>query len=263
MVEWRASSEEGCACRRRKRHTSAMDESIRQRLLQINREFYERFAAAFAATRYGEQAGWHRIITYFSPGCQVLDLGCGNGRFALFLSRHVPGVEYLGLDGSAALVEIARGRSDFAGTAQVRFRQEEIDRPGWDAVYQASFHVVTALAVLHHIPGHVARGELVRAASRCLRPGGVLILSNWRFLHSERMRRKLVSWSEIGLRPEDVEPGDYLLDWKKEGRGLRYVHQVEEAEVEQWAAAAGLRVLEQFHADGREGDLSLYSVLGL
>lgn len=55
-----------------------MNESVRQRLLQINQEFYNRFAAQFAATRYGAQPGWEQIIPHFPPRCQVLDLGCGS-----------------------------------------------------------------------------------------------------------------------------------------------------------------------------------------
>ena len=89
----------------------------------------------------------------------------------------------------------------------------------------------------------------------------MLILSNWRFAHNERMRRKIVPWETVGLSDADVEPGDYLLDWKKDGAGLRYAHQVEEAEMVELARLAGLEVVEQFQADGREGDLSLYSVL--
>jgi hypothetical protein len=75
------------------------------------------------------------------------------------------------------------------------------------------------------------------------------------------MQRKMLTWSAAGLSEADVEPGDYLLDWKKDGPGMRYAHQLGEAEVAALAAGAGLEVVEQFVADGREGDLSLYSVL--
>jgi 2-polyprenyl-3-methyl-5-hydroxy-6-metoxy-1,4-benzoquinol methylase len=120
---------------------------------------------------------------------------------------------------------------------------------------------VTALAVLHHIPGFDTRQRFVQAARACLKPDGVLILSNWRFVQNPRMQRKMLPWSAAGLSEADVEPGDYLLDWKKDGAGMRYAHQLDEAEVAALAAGAGLEVVEQFVADGREGDLSLYSVL--
>lgn len=239
-----------------------MDEVIRQRLLQLNRTFYDQFAEAFAATRYGAQPGYERIIHHFPPSCQVLDLGCGNGRFAAFLDGHLEHAVYVGLDGSPRLIELARQTAAGLRRVQARFHVVDLAEPGWGAdLLPEAFDVVVTLAVLHHIPGHEQRTAFVGAAAAYLKPGGHLILSNWRFLHSSRMRRKIVPWETIGLSARDVDPGDYLLDWKRDGRGYRYVHQLDEAEVEALAAAAGLEVVEHFHADGREGDLSLYSVL--
>ncbi len=239
-----------------------MDDSIRQRLLALNRAFYARFAAAFSATRFAAQPGYTRIIRYFPPTCHVLDLGCGNARFAHFLDTHVERATYLGVDVSPGLLYIARERATHLARVRARFLLLDLGERGWAGVLDAArFHVVLALAVLHHIPGADHREAFVREAASLLRPGGYLILANWRFLHSERMRRKIVPWEQVGLTDKDVEPGDYLLDWKKEGYGYRYVHQVTEEEVERLAAAAHLAVVEQFHADGKEGDLSLYSVL--
>jgi 2-polyprenyl-3-methyl-5-hydroxy-6-metoxy-1,4-benzoquinol methylase len=158
------------------------------------------------------------------------------------------------------LLTIAREKTANLRHVSTEFFQMDLST---DARHREShfFDVVTALAVLHHIPGHQARQRFVQAAGGCLKPGGVLILSNWRFVQNPRMQRKLLPWAVAGLSEADVEPGDYLLDWKKDGAGMRYAHQLDEAEIEALAAAAGLTVVEQFVADGREGDLSLYSVL--
>ena len=75
------------------------------------------------------------------------------------------------------------------------------------------------------------------------------------------MRRKIVDWAEVGIPQEDLEPGDYLLDWKRGGRGLRYCHLVDEAEIGRLAARGGFRVRETFRAGGHEGNLSLVAVL--
>jgi 2-polyprenyl-3-methyl-5-hydroxy-6-metoxy-1,4-benzoquinol methylase len=117
-----------------------------------------------------------------------------------------------------------------------------------------------ALAVLHHIPGFDLRVGVLREIAGLLKPGGCLILSTWQFLGSARMRRKIVDWAEVSIAEESLEPGDYLLDWKREGRGLRYCHLVDEAEVERLAAESGFCVRETFRAGGREGNLSLFSV---
>jgi len=238
-----------------------MNPIVRQRLLQINQEFYNRFAAQFAATRYGAQPGWEQIIPHFPPRCQVLDLGCGNGRFAAFLDERLTQVGYTGLDGSERLVTIARRRAGELARTQAEFRTVDLAQSGWQREL-GDFDVVVALAVLHHIPGFQARIAFVQAAASCLAPAGTLIFSNWRFLHNARMRRKITPWAAAGLTAAAVETGDALLDWKAGGQtGYRYAHQLDEAEVIELARLAGLRVVAQFQADGREGDLSLYSVL--
>ncbi len=256
-----------------------MKRSVQEKLLAINREFYEQFGASFSGTRFGAQPGWDRIIHYFPKRGAVLDLGCGNGRLALYLearcdalnaadaltNERAPNVRrasirYVGLEGSEALLAIARERTANLAHVSTEFFTMDLSTDAW---HRAShyFDVVAALAVLHHIPGFEVRQTFVQAASQCLKPGGALILSNWRFVQNPRMMRKALPWSAAGLSEADVEPGDYLLDWKKDGVGLRYAHQLDENEVAALAAAAGLAVVEQFVSDGREGNLSLYSVL--
>ncbi len=237
-----------------------MDELVRQKLIALNRDFYERFGASFSGTRFGAQPGWQHIIHHFPRRCTVLDLGCGNARLALFLDASLEQVRYVGLEGSEALLAIARERTAQLAHVRAECLYADLSAKEWPTP-PLPYDVVTALAVLHHIPGFEARVAFVRTARRYLQPDGVLILSNWRFTHNERMRRKLLPWSAAGLREADVEPGDYLLDWKKDGGGMRYVHELDASEVEAIASATGLRILEQFVADGREGDLSLYTVL--
>ena len=238
-----------------------MNEIVRQQLREINSDFYNNFADSFAATRYGAQPGWERIIPYFPARCQVLDLGCGNGRFAHFLDTRLEQVDYVGVDGSESLVEIARKRTADLPRTAAAFHTIDLAQHDWQSEF-GDFDVVVALAVMHHIPSFAARSTFLRAAANCLAPSGVLILSNWRFAHNARMRKKIIPWHQVGLNDADVESGDYLLDWKKDGQvGYRYAHQLDEDEMVELAQVAGLKIIEQFHADGREGDLSMYSVL--
>lgn len=237
-----------------------MNEAVRRQLVQLNRRFYTDHAADFAATRQRPQPGWQHIIAYFPPVCQVLDLGCGNGRLAVFLDHHLQQVDYVGVDAEIRLLDEARRQTAGLRRTRVTFLQLDLTTAGWDeAIGPGRFDVVVALAVLHHLPGRDARSAFVTAAARCRRPGGVLILSTWRFSHVPRLRRKIVPWETIGLSAADVEPGDYLLSWQQ--TGLRYVHECDETEMAELAAAAGLRLHAHFRADGKEGDLGLYSIL--
>lgn len=247
---------------RRSREGYPVEPHVRRRLLTINRTFYERFAAAFASTRFGKQPGYDRLWPYASGAQSVLDLGCGNARLARFLAGQGWRGIYWGIDISQPLLALARQMTQALEGMQACFLVLDLAEPGWSGVFSRSrFDVVFALALLHHIPSHAYRQAFVTEMARLVRSGGYAILSTWRFLHNTRMRRKIVPWETIGLRAEEVEAGDYLLDWKKEGIGYRYVHHVTEEEMTHLATQAGLHVVEMFHADGREGDLSLYAVL--
>ncbi len=65
----------------------------------------------------------------------------------------------------------------------------------------------------------------------------------------------------VDINQADVDPKDYLLTWRRDGYGLRYVCLIDEEETATLAGAAGLKIVNQFRSDGKEGNLSLYTVL--
>ena len=239
-----------------------MDRETAERLLTLNREFYAAFARPFAASRPVSDPALVCILPYIPQRASVLDVGCGNGRLATLLDRERPGVTYLGVDAAPELVALARAQASKLTTIAAEFRVAAVARPGWGGgLPGVPFDCAVVLAVLFHIPGFDLRVGVLREIAGLLKPGGCLILSTWQFLGSARMRRKIVDWAEVGIVEESLEPGDYLLDWKREGRGLRYCHLVDEAEVERLAAESGFRVRQTFRAGGREGNLSLFAIL--
>ncbi|HNB51067.1 MAG TPA: hypothetical protein PK530_03960, partial [Anaerolineales bacterium] len=88
----------------------------------------------------------------------------------------------------------------------------------------------------------------------------LFILSNWQFLNSPRWVARIQLWERVGLTTEDVAPNDYLLDWRRGGEGLRYVHHFSEDELAKLAQDTGFEVTETFHSDGAEGNLGLYQI---
>jgi SAM-dependent methyltransferase len=237
------------------------DETI-ERLLALNRRFYASFAEHFAASRSISDPALTSILPYLPSDATILDVGCGNGRLALLLDRERPGSTYVGVDAIPELIEEACAQAGQLPQTDTTFRVADVTRPDWtEDLPQAPFDCVVVLAVLHHIPDFDLRARLLRAVAGVLKPQGYAILSTWRFLAHERMRRKIVDWDEVGVDEGELEPGDFLLDWKRGGRGLRYCHMVDEEEVERLVAASGFVVRETFRAGGREGDLSLFAVL--
>ena len=85
-----------------------MNEKTAQALRAIDRTFYEECAEAFAATRSWPWSGFSRILTHARESLRVLDLGCGNARFAQTLSEQATVESYLGIDQSAPLLTRAK-----------------------------------------------------------------------------------------------------------------------------------------------------------
>lgn len=95
------------------------------------------------------------------PGDSVLEAGAGSGAF----SAHLPTCEYVGLDFNPVAVAMA--------SAQGRqVRAEAVTDHA--LAHPARYDVVCAFQTLEHIPD--PRGFLA-GLSRCLRPGGLLLLS--------------------------------------------------------------------------------------
>ncbi len=102
-----------------------------------------------------------------------------------------------------------------------------------------AYDFVLAFAVLHHLPGEQTVIQVLQQIHRLLAPGGKFIFSVWQFLNSPRLRKRIQDWSEIGLSTSQVEQGDYLLDWRQGGHGLRYVHHFTADELEKLASRCG------------------------
>ncbi len=234
-----------------------MDEQVVKRLLALNREFYAHFARDFAETRSAERANVEPIMPYLADGVKVLDVGCGNGRLSERLDREAFRLDYVGIDLTPELVALARARRLHHLAAE--FYVADVTQTDWAKMLRgrAPFDLILALAVLHHIPSFELRCAVLRDLRALLQPGSGLIMSNWQFTRSERLKKKIVPWQTLGLEAE-LEPGDALLDWKRGGTGYRYVHLLTEAEVQSLADQSGFEVVQQFYADG---NLNLWSVL--
>ena len=258
-----------------------MNPMLQAQLLELNRAFYTAVASEFDQTRGGLPVGWDQLLpwlpTDLDQPTNVLDVGCGNGRFARFLAHIGHASTYLGVDGEATLLQLAAEQTLGLPHIRTHFAQVDLAVPGWArgltervqldlAQFElpqfelAQFELIVCLAVLHHIPGQNLRQQLINELGSLLHPHGVLILSNWQFLTSPRLAGKQLPWSTIGVHPAEVEPGDALLPWQQGVQAVRYVHQLDEAEVNALAAAAGLKVCTHFYADGKNGRLNLYSI---
>ncbi|MBC7810451.1 MAG: class I SAM-dependent methyltransferase, partial [Burkholderiales bacterium] len=227
-----------------------MDDTTVRRLNDINREFYRITAADFDQTRQQAWPGWERLLPYLDVSSQalsVLDVGCGNGRFGLFLASsvgaaHEPPLRilYHGIDNNAAL--LSRAQHSLAALPNISSTLEERDIvDGYiveDLPSTGRYDLVALFGVLHHVPDFERRKTLLRTLAERVRPGGVLAFACWRFYEELRWRERITPWPDD--LADKVEAGDYLLDWRRGETALRYCHYVDDAEHAALIAATGL-----------------------
>ncbi|MBL8102626.1 MAG: class I SAM-dependent methyltransferase [Anaerolineales bacterium] len=235
-----------------------MNSVTAERLLAINREFYDRFGDSFSATRQRLQPGVNKILEIIQADDSVLDLGCGNGHFLHELLRRGHKAPLLGVDFSLPLLRNAESKPG------VEFREVDLAKLSVfsDQLLAVSgpWSVVTMFATLHHIPSNEIRLDILRTVKKLLKPGGRFILSNWQFLNSEKLKARIQPWNKAGLSDEDVDEGDYLLDWRSGGEGLRYAHQFSVEELLGLAEQVEMSLSESFLSDGENGKLGLYQI---
>jgi len=121
------------------------------------------------------------------PGLEVLDAGCGMGRWLHFARE--AGAHVVGMDVSGA-IDVAAAR-DGAGAD---FVQSDLRHPPFAP---ASFDLVYSLGVVHHLEDPLAG---VRALAKLVRPGGELRLYVYRTLEEEPLWRRWLLAATTALR---------------------------------------------------------------
>jgi SAM-dependent methyltransferase len=249
-----------------------LDERTVRALADINRAFYHDSAAEFGATREASWPGWARLLPWtekrgLAAKPDVLDVGCGNGRFAAFLDDEAIACDYLGVDASAPLIEAARRRR--LTRVRARYAIQDFIAGSLEGVLASrAFDLIVLFGVLHHVPGGARRRALLAGLAQRLRAGGLLALTAWQFAAFRRFRERLRPWEEFNrdaAEPIDLsqlEAGDHLLVWGDEDRaGLRYCHFAADAEIRRLLDPLPLTCVDTYSADGRGGELNRYFIL--
>ncbi len=240
-----------------------MKSEIAAKLHSINFQFYQTFANPFSATRQKINPGVRSILNGILPDTRILDVGCGNGNFLHELARQGFGGSYIGLDFSPALLQQATYALSLISTNMqlARFLIVDISEAGWSkAIDEPLFDHILAFAVLHHLPGADRRRKFLLEISDLLVDLGQFSISVWQPTNSDRLKARIQSWEAAGIAEAEVDIGDYLLDWRSGGSGLRYVHQFNPEELDELAALSGFSVESSWFSDGKEGNLGLYQI---
>lgn len=151
-----------------------MDSTTKQ-----NIKYYDAEASAYDGNRYATPHGRkldalqrHVLVDYLTdlaPKANILELGCGTGRFLPFMSKC--GYRMTGIDISEGMLREARQRLEAEGDDTSQLVTGNACAMNFN---DGSFDAVYAILVINLIPDYqIPFGEV----ARILKPGGVFVLS--------------------------------------------------------------------------------------
>jgi len=229
-----------------------MDREYAEYLLKKTIRDYNLIAEDFARTR---QFTWdiESLSQYVWDGEKILDLGCGNGRLLeIFKDKKI---DYFGIDSSEKLIEIAKKKYHTA-----KFQVGDILNLSFPNNF---FDKVFAIRILHHIPSHNFRLQLLKEIKRVLKPEGFLILTVWNVWRSKYKINllRMVKYSLLKLVGRSkLDFGDAFVPWWKLNEEiLRYFHFFTESGLKKLVRKSNFTIKEIWHPSLR-GHSDIYLV---
>jgi len=184
-------------------------------------------AYAQADFRASDQALVDRLVEIFGeslgdgPGPRLVDLGCGPGNISFLLAERFPQASVLGLDGAAAMLEVAereladrdladRGLAKRLGFAQVLLGPESLPYGGFTAVVSNSLlhHLHDPQALWRHLRPLAAPGAAIyiKDLRRPATPGAALALQQKHLASAPPvLQRDYLASLHAAFEPAEVE----------------------------------------------------------
>lgn len=250
-----------------------MNRATIQKLAELTHDFYTTTHEAFDQTRQLPWQGWYQLVPHIKAlaahePLTILDLGCGNGRFAQFLEQQLTDIGHrlLGIDANTELLERAQRlsftklrcnwkKSDFVSRLLAGQPLVEPD----DIQGRAS--LIVAFGVMHHIPSFELRRQFLAQCLELLLPGGLLVVTFWQCGALDNLLKRARHPDEFNLEATQLEANDYLLDWQRGTPAVRYCHWVDEHEEQRLLDTLGVTKELSFLADGKTGSDNRYLIL--
>lgn len=241
------------------------------KIAQATKRFYQKQARSFSDTRTNAWRGWARLLAHIEslrPPLSVLDIGCGNLRFERFLSEHEVAVENVfALDQCSALLQSSTSEPDRI----TRIEADILDLlESEDALARFDIplcSLTVCFALMHHIPTPLLRQELMHLLLSSTKRCGIIAVSFWQFSNDERIARKASVATKRAAHALDIQltdARDAFLGWQDDESVFRFCHDFSNEEIDElkdFAEGHGARIVDDYHADGKRGDLNRYLVM--
>lgn len=235
-----------------------MNKSTVQKINNINQKLYSNQSNQFSSTRGNSWQGWNLIKKYIFDDISVLDVACGNARFAEFLNQNLfNGFTYYGIDSSEELIQIAR----------TKLKSHNIQLQIFDVLsnkleLNQKFDLITIFGFMHHIPSKAERVNFMSNISDLISEGGRIIFTTWNFNNLKLFEHRLNidDLNRLEINSNELEENDYFLPWM-DSTDIRYAHLYTESEIKELAEKCNLKIVDSFRADGKDKSTNTYYIL--
>lgn len=145
------------------------------------------------------QAFIEKLLAHLNPpaGCRMVDIACGEGRYAIQLEEH--GYDVTGIDLSHLSIEKAKA----AESDTLHFYVHDMRFPFYINYFDYAFNFFTSFGYFQHDRDHMMAAKSFAAA---LKPGGTLVID---YLNSNIVIQKLVA-------EEKVVRGSYIFNIRRQ-----------------------------------------------
>jgi len=191
-----------------------MRKETANKIIEMSSAGYDKIAKDFSQTRNYIWKEMELAKTFINDKDDVLDIGCGNGRFFEIVEKK--NANYTGIDNSEKLLKIAK---DKYGIKAKFLLANAISLP----FENNSFDIVVSFAVLHHIPSKELREKFIKESFRVLKKDGVFVITVWN-LWQRKYISKIIKYALLKIS------GFSKLDFKDiylnfgEQKNVRYLH---------------------------------------
>ena len=215
---------------------------------KLTNEFYNKTAPEFDKTRKYEWDGWTQLMDFLKGKSNlegsVLDVACGNGRFANTIKKNFLEYYYIGIDNNEYLLEQAK--KTYFEKGKIEFFKFDIyqDWARLKILSKKTFDLVVAFGITHHLVDDNAREKFLENLFNMVNSEGIVVVSFWDFLGTKSLSKKVV---------ESLGGGDYILDWKRGEVAYRYAHHYTKGEIMNLLNRTNLKIIKNYSADGPNG----------
>lgn len=190
-------------------------------MLFNSQKTWNTIAKSFDKTRKKPWPECIEFIQQLSPSSIAADLGCGNGRHFIPLSKHCK--KAIGIDLSDQLLKLTESKIKTHQLSNTSLIQASLtDIP----LQNKSMDSIICIATIHNIPSRSKRRKALKETFRIMNINGTALFSVWS-QEQEKFRDEIQKYT-----PEQgYEKGDIIIWWKQDNLNIpRFYHLYEKQE---------------------------------